>query len=179
MGKAALKGVPVTIIPLNVESIDRYGKQVALKEDPKLKVLAFERQASLTQEGIVPLCRDGLAVNGEEIAVNPNAPKPGKPEAEMLRRLACIRSVSYEQKSTEYTVDMDAIVATYLWRPELFEWDMASLVAMDSVSGMTYSKCKELVPGACQCEDAAGVLSCARVKRATGFNAIDWFAKMQ
>jgi inosine-uridine nucleoside N-ribohydrolase len=179
--KAARKGVPVTIIPLNVESVDRYGKQKALKEHPGLKSLDQGRQANLTQEGIVPLCRDGLFLNGKEITVNPDAPNPGKPEAEMLQRMACIRSVSYKLEDAQYPIDMDAIVATYLWRPELFEWDTASLVAMDSVSGMTYSKCRDLMPGAgaCQCEDTADVLTCAPVKRATGFDAIDWFAKIQ
>lgn len=123
----------------------------------------FTLQSNITDEYIKTyLCRD-------------TAITPGSDNGGMLQRMACLNE---EDSKTQYTLDMDAIVASYFWMPQLFTFDKQSLVAFDSVSGMMYTNCKLVRANACLCPGSASALACFEVKRATNFDAVLWFEEM-
>ena len=156
MGTTADRGVKVTIIPLEVESINRYGMQKIMDSDLKYSA---ELQASLTDTYIQnELCKD----IGE---------KPGNPKGGMVHRMACVNE---KGDKNQYTLDMDAIVASYFWKPELFEFKRR-LVAFDELTGLTYSECSSVGRSVCQCQGTAKVLKCFWANLATDFDAIKWF----
>merc|ERR1711933_92695 len=75
LGTTADRGVKVTIIPLEVESINRYGMQKIMDSDLKYSA---ELQASLTDTYIQnELCKSIEA-------------KPGNPKGGMVHRMACV-----------------------------------------------------------------------------------------
>jgi len=161
LATAASKGVKITIIPLEVESINRYGQQVI--ENNNSITYSEDLQVDLTDAFIAQyLCRDKAV------------PAPNE-AAGMLQRLACINEEGGKQ---QYTLDMDAIVATYLWAPEMFTFDQKSLVAFDSLTGMTYAACRRVAASACLCQGSSSVLACFEVQRATNFDAVMWFARL-
>merc|ERR1712060_394714 len=170
LGTTADRGVKVTIIPLEVESIDRYGMQKIMDSDLKYSA---ELQANLTDTYIQ-----------NELCKNIEA-KPGNPKGGMVHRMACVNE---KGDKNQYTLDMDAIVASYFWKPELFEFKRR-LVAFDELTGLTYSECSsaDLRAGfawpkknsVCQCQGTAKVLKCFWANLATDFNAIKWFQMLK
>ena len=101
--------------------------------------------------------------------------KPGNPKGGMVHRMACVNEMKHcEWNKTQYTLDMDAIVASYFWKPELFEFKRR-LVAFDELTGLTYSECSSVGRSVCQCQGTAKVLKCFWANLATDFDAIKWF----
>jgi inosine-uridine nucleoside N-ribohydrolase len=102
--------IPITIVPLEVESIDRIGKQM-------LKVVQNQTaQTNVTDAQTWALCSVG------NYSGTPN----------FLGRLACKHSGGGDVA----TLDMDAIVATSLWGPTKFTFDKDAWVVVQD-DGLT------------------------------------------
>jgi len=78
--------IPLRMVPLEVASIDRVGKQLIPG------TYSEEEQVSLTTDQLAKLCKSA-------------------PGATMLKRMACIHASGGDKA----TMDMDAIAATFLW----------------------------------------------------------------
>lgn len=127
-------GINITMIPIEVESIDRVGKEA----DPS-------NETNLTKEKTNEL-RDSLPQEGD---------------AAMLQRLADLHVAGGETA----TLDLDAIVATYLtsWN-SLFTTQGAKVKVLKN--GVTF-----------KCDDDDS--SCVNVALAKNFNATGWYEQMK
>merc|ERR1712060_860505 len=153
------------VMSLNDQSIDRYGMQMITNNSTYN--YTPELQLKLTCDYIQnELCKSIEAT-------------PGNPKGGMVHRMACVRVMD---DCTQNTLDMDAIVASYFWKPELFEFKQR-LVAFDELTGLTYSECSRVGSWAdhwagrsvCLCQGTAKVLKCFEANLATDFHAINWF----
>mmetsp|Transcript_64107 Transcript_64107/g.164976 ORF Transcript_64107/g.164976 Transcript_64107/m.164976 type:complete len:587 (-) Transcript_64107:528-2288(-) len=141
-------GIPVRVIPIEVDSVDRIGKELMAVLGPAGPThLKGEAQVNLTTQSYMQLCQRGL----------------GKEDPSMLGFLACLHSAG----GSLATLDMDAIAASYLWKPELFTF-ATQRVNINATTGLT-SLCE---PGA-QDDDCSG-----EVQVATDFSTVDWMQSL-
>jgi len=144
-------GVPVTIVPLEVDSIARPGleKMLADGEEPKEEDedgSQWEKDVYFQNQYLMQgLCN-------------------GSVPASMLQHMACIN----KGKGDVHTLDMDAITAAYLFSKELFDLEPGK-VTVDRTTGVT-----SLVES---CSSDAG--ECYEVQVATGFNATAWVQQLR
>jgi inosine-uridine nucleoside N-ribohydrolase len=106
-------GVRLRIVPLEVESASRIGKDM-------MKVLRGDsdtaRQENLNQASFDKLCGIGLRSSTPSL----------------LSNMACLSDASHDR----HVLDMDAIVATSIWTPEFFTFAQRH-VSIDASSGLT------------------------------------------
>jgi len=131
-------GVTVTFVPIEVESVDRIGKEQILNSGDKYSIAL---QSNLSSTRIAQLCDSAKRSQNSS----------------MLGRMACI----HKSAGDVATLDMDAIVATYLSNRELFQF-RSSFVHVDASSGIT-NLCVGQLRG------------CFNTEVATAFNASSWF----
>jgi len=128
-------GIKITMIPIEVESIDRVGKEASpdpSNQESETTKKTDELRESLPQEG----------------------------DAAMLQKMADI----HESGGNVATLDLDAIVATYLtkWN-NLFTEDGAKVKVLEN--GVTHK---------CHTDDS----SCVNVVLGTNFDATGWYEQM-
>lgn len=120
-------GVPVTIVPLEVDSIARPGLQTVQPEGEvtteQLDEIWFQNQYLM----------QGLCKGGRH---------PRRPS--MLQHMACIHK---GRRNDVNSMDMDAITAAYLWSQELFVLETKG-VKVNNVTGAT-----SVVTSGCQGDD--------------------------